>query len=108
VTPACLQVLYRTISYIPSATSINRLGVTGYLVQYANDADLQVSVLELNHTGLEFIPQTFLKQFRPDAFGATVVHVQINGGLNNQSDPGLEVDPHILHSLSTCVLRSAL
>ncbi|KAJ7454057.1 peptidase S8/S53 domain-containing protein [Mycena galericulata] len=86
VTPACLRALYRTSSYIPSATSINQLGVTGYLGQYANDADLQ----------------TFLQQFRPDAVGATVAHVQINGGLNNQSDPGLEanVDVQVTEGIS--------
>jgi hypothetical protein len=43
ITPSCLRALYNTTDYVPTAMSQNRLGVAGYLDQYANDADLQVS-----------------------------------------------------------------
>ena len=42
ITPACLQTLYNTINYVPSVTNINKLGVAGYLGEYANRNDLQV------------------------------------------------------------------
>lgn len=43
ITPACLRALYNTTSYVPKATNVNKLGVAGYLDEFANDADLQVS-----------------------------------------------------------------
>ncbi len=42
VTPYCLRLLYKTIDYVPGATDRNRLGVTGYLREYASNHDLQV------------------------------------------------------------------
>ncbi len=42
VTPACIRALYHTTEYVPSATGTNKLGVAGYLNEYANYADLQV------------------------------------------------------------------
>jgi tripeptidyl-peptidase I len=42
ITPSCLRTLYNTISYTPAATNVNKLGVAGYLNEYANRADLQV------------------------------------------------------------------
>lgn len=35
--------------------------------------------------------QTFFSKFRTDAVGGTFQHVQVNGGANNQNDPGVEV-----------------
>ncbi|TFK25089.1 subtilisin-like protein [Coprinopsis marcescibilis] len=54
----------------------NRLGIAGYLDQFSNDADLQ----------------TFESKFRPEATGFTVPTVQINGGRNNQTEPGIEAN----------------
>ncbi|KAF7317714.1 Subtilisin-like protein [Mycena kentingensis (nom. inval.)] len=76
VTPACLRAMYNTTGYVPRATSTNKLGVAGYLQEFANDADLQ----------------TFFRAFRTDAVGATLTHIQLNGGLNTQSDPGVEAN----------------
>ena len=45
VTPACLRVQYNSSTYLPIYTSRNILGIAGYLGEYANNADLQVSVL---------------------------------------------------------------
>ncbi|KAG5643809.1 hypothetical protein DXG03_009632 [Asterophora parasitica] len=42
ITPACLRGLYNTTDYVPTATNVNKLGVVGYLKEYANRADLQV------------------------------------------------------------------
>ena len=42
ITPSCLRTLYNTNGYIPTATNVNKLGVAGYLNEYANRADLQV------------------------------------------------------------------
>lgn len=42
ITPACLRALYNTSTYVPKATNVNKLGVAGYLEEFANDADLQV------------------------------------------------------------------
>ena len=35
--------------------------------------------------------QTFFKMFRPDAVGGNVTVISVDGGLNNQSIPGVEV-----------------
>lgn len=43
ITPACLRALYNTASYTPTETATNKLGVAGYLGEFANTADLQVS-----------------------------------------------------------------
>ena len=42
ITPDCLRALYNTSTYVPKATNVNKLGVAGYLDEFANDADLQV------------------------------------------------------------------
>jgi tripeptidyl-peptidase-1 len=47
ITPACLRALYNTSTYTPTATATNKLGVAGYLEEFANRADLQVSCLLL-------------------------------------------------------------
>ncbi|TFY80682.1 hypothetical protein EWM64_g3330, partial [Hericium alpestre] len=72
---ACLRALYNSTSYVTKATSRNRLGIAGYLEQYANFADLQ----------------TFFRQFRTDARGTNFLVVLVNGGENDQSNPGDEV-----------------
>ncbi|KAB5591885.1 Tripeptidyl-peptidase I [Ceratobasidium theobromae] len=76
ITPACLRALYRTNSYVPTAGSSNTIGITGYLDQYANEADLQ----------------TFYKKYRTDAVGSTFSVELVNGGQNNQSKPGVEAN----------------
>jgi len=42
ITPACLRALYNTTDYVPKSTATNKLGVAGYLKQYASTSDLQV------------------------------------------------------------------
>jgi tripeptidyl-peptidase-1 len=45
ITPACLRALYNTSSYVPVSTNVNKLAVTGYLDEFASNADLQVGNL---------------------------------------------------------------
>lgn len=82
ITPACLRALYNTASYVPAASSTNKLGIAGYLGEYANDADLQ----------------TFFKKYRTDAVGTKMTHIQINGGGNNQNDAGTEANLDIQYT----------
>ena len=42
ITPSCLRALYNSSTYVPKATATNKLGVAGYLDEFANNADLQV------------------------------------------------------------------
>ncbi|VDC03355.1 unnamed protein product [Peniophora sp. CBMAI 1063] len=82
ITPACLQALYNTTGYTPQATDVNVLGVAGYLDEYANFADLT----------------TFAQKFLTNASDATFTVVQINGGGNDQSDPGVEANLDIQYT----------
>ena len=75
ITPTCLRLLYKTYGYEPQATSINKIGITAYLEQYASHSDLTA----------------FLTRFRTDAAAASFSVVEVNGGKNNESDPGSEV-----------------
>ena len=81
ITPTCLRLLYKTWGYKPQATSENAIGITGYLGQYASNSDLT----------------EFLSRFRKDAANADFTFVSVNGGINNQSNPGSEVrlDRHV-------------
>ncbi|KAH9973600.1 subtilisin-like protein [Lactifluus volemus] len=76
ITPTCLRTLYNTLAYVPSAMASNQLGITGYLDQFANYKDFT----------------EFMLRFRPDAVHANFTVEQINGGGNNQSNPGSEAN----------------
>ncbi|KAF9564221.1 subtilisin-like protein [Agrocybe pediades] len=82
ITPTCLRDLYNTSTYLPAATGTNKLGVAGYLEEFANLADLQ----------------TFFKKFRTDAVGSSFSIVQVNGGGNDQTDPGVEANLDIQYT----------
>ncbi|KAF8074710.1 peptidase S8/S53 domain-containing protein [Lyophyllum atratum] len=82
ITPACLRGLYNTTSYVPQATNVNKLGVAGYLQEYANRADLQ----------------TFFNRYRTDAVGSSYSTVLVHGGLDNQNDPGVEANLDIQYT----------
>ncbi|KAJ8592808.1 subtilisin-like protein [Rhizopogon salebrosus TDB-379] len=69
VTLSCLRQLYNALDYNTSATNGNQLGITGYLGEYANNADLQ----------------QFYQLQNPSAYGSNYTLVSINGGTNNQS-----------------------
>lgn len=59
----CLQQIYNFTTYEPSPTSGSRIGITGYLEQFANIQDLQ----------------TFMKAERSDAANATFDVLSVNG-----------------------------
>ncbi|KAI0695326.1 subtilisin-like protein [Cerioporus squamosus] len=82
ITPACLRALYNTAGYTPKATNKNSLGVAGYLDEFANHADLQ----------------TFFQRFRTDAVGQNFTTVRVNGGGDDQSDPGVEANLDIQYT----------
>ncbi|KAF9482612.1 subtilisin-like protein [Pholiota conissans] len=82
ITPACLRALYNTAAYTPAATGTNKLGVAGYLGEFANTADLQ----------------TFFKSFRTDAVGTSFNVVLVNGGQNSQGTPGVEANLDIQYT----------
>ncbi|KAL7280332.1 hypothetical protein ACG7TL_005249 [Trametes sanguinea] len=82
ITPACLRALYNTTSYTPAATDKNSLGVAGYLNEFANRADLQ----------------TFFRRFRTDAVGTSFTTVEVNGGGDNQNEPGTEANLDIQYT----------
>ena len=63
ITASCLQQLYGTAGYRPSAGNQNVIGITGYLGQFANMADLQL----------------FYANQTPDALGSNFELISING-----------------------------
>ncbi|TDL24009.1 subtilisin-like protein [Rickenella mellea] len=82
ITPACLRALYNTSGYTPQAADTNKLGVAGYLGEFANRADLQ----------------TFFSTFRTDAVGGAYTTVLVNGGQDNQTKPGVEANLDIQYT----------
>lgn len=62
ITIECLQVLYNAVGYRASNAS-NKIGITGYLDQYANKNDLQL----------------FYADQRQDAIGSSFDFVSVNG-----------------------------
>ncbi|KAI0675069.1 family S53 protease [Trametes maxima] len=85
ITPACLQALYG-IPTAPAKVSSNKLGVSGFIEQFANQADLR----------------TFLTQFRPDIPAATTFTLQtLDGGRNPQSasQAGVEANLDIQYTV---------
>lgn len=78
VTSACLRQLYNTIDYTPQATDKNKLGLTGYLAEYAQFDDLAM----------------FLKSERPDQADYKFTVVGVNGGSNPQGYNSSQVSAH--------------
>lgn len=44
------------------------------------------------------VPQTFFSRFRTDAVGGTFTTVRVNGGLDDQTDPGVEANLDIQYT----------
>ncbi|KAJ6482749.1 family S53 protease [Mycena sanguinolenta] len=78
ITPTCLQDIYG-IPATPATQLTNKLGVSGFIEQWANEADLK----------------EFLKNFRTDISSATTFTLQtLDGGVNKQTreDAGFEAN----------------
>ncbi|TFK89462.1 family S53 protease-like protein [Polyporus arcularius HHB13444] len=85
ITPACLQALYG-IPTTPATVKTNQLGVSGFIEQFANQADLK----------------TFLGRLRPDIPAATTFTLQtLDGGSNNQNinEAGIEANLDIQYTV---------
>lgn len=76
ITINCLQQLYNTLGYTPSATNGNQIAVTGFLELFASFADLQ------QFYGLQ----------RKEALGTNFTIISVNGGQNDQANPGGEAN----------------
>ncbi|KAJ7093501.1 family S53 protease [Mycena epipterygia] len=78
ITPACLQAIYN-IPTTAATQSTNKLGVSGFIEQFANSADLK----------------EFLTSFRTGISSSTTFTLQtLDGGVNTQTraDAGIEAD----------------
>ncbi|KJA14600.1 hypothetical protein HYPSUDRAFT_194935 [Hypholoma sublateritium FD-334 SS-4] len=85
VTPACLQAFYGIPTTLATQSS-NTLGVSGFIDQFANQADLT----------------TFLKSFRTDLSSTTKFTLQtLDGGSNSQtaSQAGVEANLDIQYTI---------
>ncbi|KAM5532580.1 hypothetical protein V8D89_013786 [Ganoderma adspersum] len=85
VTPACLQAMYG-IPTTSNAISSNVLGVSGFIEQFANQADLK----------------SFLTRFRTDLSSSTTFTLQtLDGGSNSQtsSQAGVEANLDIQYTV---------
>jgi len=85
ITPTCLQDLYG-IPITPATQSSNVLGVSGFIEQFANEADLS----------------TFLSSLRPDISSTTTFTLQtLDGGVNTQTraDAGIEANLDIQYTV---------
>ncbi|OKL56859.1 Tripeptidyl-peptidase sed3 [Talaromyces atroroseus] len=69
ITPDCLRELYKLGDFEASPDSRNKLGISGYLEQYARYDDLEV----------------FLEEFAPTMTNSNFTVQSINGGLNDQT-----------------------
>ncbi|KAA1474770.1 family S53 protease [Dentipellis sp. KUC8613] len=82
-TPACAQSLYG-IPATRATQASNRLAVSGFNNEYASQADLKM----------------FLEGYRTDLPSSTSFSVQyVDGGSNDQSNPGLEADLDIQYTV---------
>ncbi|EED12398.1 tripeptidyl peptidase SED3, partial [Talaromyces stipitatus ATCC 10500] len=68
ITPDCLRELYKLGDFVANPDPRNKLGISGYLEQYARYDDLEA----------------FLEQYASKAAGANFTVHEINGGLNDQ------------------------
>jgi tripeptidyl-peptidase-1 len=86
VTPACLRGLYKLGDFKASPDSRNKLGISGYLDQYARYADLE----------------SFLETYAPSMANANFTVQSIDGGLNEQSssEDSVEASLDIQYAIS--------
>lgn len=86
IRPDCLRDLYGLQKVNTTPSSFNRLGVSGFLGQYARHSDFQ----------------QFVRSFLPDSTDANFTVESINGGLNDEasSSPSTEASLDIQYSVS--------
>ncbi|KAI9782637.1 MAG: vesicle formation at the endoplasmic reticulum [Peltula sp. TS41687] len=88
ITPACLRELYEIGEYRANPNTSNKLGIAGYLEEYAQYEDLR----------------QFLARYAPDAAGGNFTVSSIKGGLNvqgvNNPDDSIEANLDVQYALS--------
>ncbi|KAL6240136.1 hypothetical protein BDW75DRAFT_235962 [Aspergillus navahoensis] len=86
VTPDCIRELYGMYDTSAKPDPRNRLGISGYLEEYARHSDFH----------------QFMRQFSPDRTDANFTVVSINGGLNlqNSSLPSSEASLDVQYAIS--------
>ncbi|KAL1975119.1 hypothetical protein VTN31DRAFT_3511 [Thermomyces dupontii] len=91
VTPDCLKKLYKIGDYVAPEDPRNRIGISGYLEQFARYADFE----------------EFLETYAPDRTDANFTVVSINGGRNDQNstldstEASLDIDYAVALSYKT-------
>lgn len=85
VTPACVYTLYHIPTSVRGSQSSNKLAVSGFIEQFANQNDLA----------------TFLHEFRPDLPGQQFALQTLDGGRNPQkgSQAGIEANLDIQYAV---------
>ncbi|KAH7909407.1 peptidase S8/S53 domain-containing protein [Hygrophoropsis aurantiaca] len=78
ITLSCLRQIYNAVDYNTSATNGNKIGITAYIGEYANIADLEM----------------FYQNQNPAAYGSNFTFLSVNGGINSQvlGDAGMEAN----------------
>ncbi|PPR02665.1 hypothetical protein CVT24_002148 [Panaeolus cyanescens] len=76
ITVTCIKEIYNAVGYTPSKDIGNSVGITGYLGEVASFADLQA----------------FYADQVPAALNSSFKFTTVNGGPNNQSNPGGEAN----------------
>ena len=79
ITVSCLKQIYNAVGYVPSQTKNNAVGITGYLEEYANVADLQA----------------FYKDQVPAAVNSSYTFISIKDGLNNQTADAAGIEANL-------------
>ncbi|KAH9060187.1 subtilisin-like protein [Lactarius vividus] len=82
VVPSNLRWLYRTITYVPTATDQNLLGIAGYLDDYPSPQDVRM----------------FMSQCRADAVDATFTVELLNGSEYDPDHPASEANQNMQYA----------
>ncbi|KAJ7574377.1 peptidase S8/S53 domain-containing protein [Mycena floridula] len=84
ITPACLRKAYNMTSYTAKATNKNKLGIAGFLKQWASYADLETFFSDVDST----------RKF------SNFTTIEINDGENEQDEPGPEANLDIQYGVA--------
>ncbi|KAF7983296.1 hypothetical protein HWV62_22961 [Athelia sp. TMB] len=79
ITVDCLKQIYNAVGYVPTETKKNAIGITAYLEQYANNADLKA----------------FYEDQVPAAVNSSYKLVLLKGGLNNQTADAAGIEANL-------------
>lgn len=92
IRPDCLRDLYGVYNSTATPSPWNRLGISGFLDQYARHSDFN----------------QFKEQFLPDEGGSSFTVVTINGGLNDEVSPGMTTEASLDIQYSVSMAHNTL